>query len=198
MVLVVLVRTFSLCDVSVHATWEYAPYSGGRSPGTQTPGDPATPSPRRRRTPKNSSAQCPDGEQVTAKNKGLMKIMSRLRQIRQPKYRLCDFSVLSQQKSKGTQGEVHRNQQTSKHIPQPRSTTSAAPLTGEQDRIDFRSRVPQTRGKNNKGPQSRRRTCIHCRTKQSAKEEHHHHANSAYNWNVQNSDRELVWGKTRK
>ena len=48
-VVVVVVRTFSLYDVSVHATQQYAPNSGDRSPGSQTPGDPATPSPPRRR-----------------------------------------------------------------------------------------------------------------------------------------------------
>ena len=40
-----------------------------------------------------------------------MNIISRLRQIQQLKHRLCDFSVLRAAKSKGTLGEVHRNQQ---------------------------------------------------------------------------------------
>ena len=44
-VVVVVVRTLCLYDVSVHATQLLAMNSGGRSPGSQTPGDPATPSP---------------------------------------------------------------------------------------------------------------------------------------------------------
>ena len=45
-VVVVVVRTLCLYDVSVHATQLLAMNSGGRSPESQTPGDPATlPSP---------------------------------------------------------------------------------------------------------------------------------------------------------
>ena len=44
-VLVVVVRTLCLYDVSVHATQLLAMNSGGRSPGSQTPGESATPSP---------------------------------------------------------------------------------------------------------------------------------------------------------
>ena len=39
------VLTVCLCDVSVHATQPHALSSGGRTPGSQTPGVPATPSP---------------------------------------------------------------------------------------------------------------------------------------------------------
>ena len=42
---VVVVRTWCLYDVSVHATQLLATNSGGKSPGSQTPGDPATISP---------------------------------------------------------------------------------------------------------------------------------------------------------
>ena len=44
-VVVVAVRTCSFYDVSVHATQQSCNELGGRSPGSQTPGDPATPSP---------------------------------------------------------------------------------------------------------------------------------------------------------
>ena len=42
---VVVVLTLCLYDVSVHATKPHTVNSGGRSPGSQTPGDPATPFP---------------------------------------------------------------------------------------------------------------------------------------------------------
>ena len=114
-VVVVVVRTCSMTCLCRYAP-AHASSSGGRSPGSQTRGEPApepstTKNSSSSRAPQNSSAQCPDGEQVTARNKGLMKIISRLRQIQQPKHRLCDFSILRPAKSKGTQGEVHRNQQ---------------------------------------------------------------------------------------
>ena len=40
MVVVVVVRMVCLYDVSIHATQPHAINSSGRSPGSQTPGDP--------------------------------------------------------------------------------------------------------------------------------------------------------------
>ena len=116
-VVVVVVRTFSLYDVSIHATQQYAPNSRWQVTWKSDSWRPRHPEPSTTRNssssraPKNSSGQCPDGEQVTARNKGLMKIISRSMQIQQAKHHLCDFSVLRPAKSKATQGEVHRNQQ---------------------------------------------------------------------------------------
>ena len=80
-----------------------------------------------------------------------MKIISRLRQntatkastVRLLRTQACN----NHQREHWARCTVTRN--TRKHIPLAKlSTTRAAPHKGEQDRIDFRSRVPPTRRKN--------------------------------------------------
>ena len=91
--------------------------------GVKTRGDPATPEPSTTknssssRSPKNSSAQRPDGEQVTTRNKGLMKIISRLRQISNRSI-VCATSPFSgQQNRREHRARCTVTSKTSKHIP---------------------------------------------------------------------------------
>ena len=67
--MVVVVLTVCLYDVSVHATQLLAMISGGRSPGSQIPGDPATPSPPWWRG--SPTTLLNDGQPPHAKNHGL-------------------------------------------------------------------------------------------------------------------------------